>query len=191
MRGFTAAMLDRGADQIYLFNHFATPGSQDSIFHEAGRLETVIDKPRRHIVTFHDTVPPGVVRPALLPCVLKSPTDPAQFRIYTGPALSRGTITIRVGLAQQPDLNEVSLAARMNSVECTPLTDNMNLDEFPKSKPTRVQHAAKAATAVKRVLQFSAPVSALQRGYNLVEVLLTQDTEQTIVWVEVYIVPDA
>jgi hypothetical protein len=188
MRGFTAAMLDRGADQIYLFNHFATPGSQDSIFHEAGRLETVIDKPRRHVVTFHDTVPPGLARPALLPFVLKSPISPAQFRIYTGPSLAKGNITIRVGLAQKPVVNEVKLAARMNSVDCTFLTDNANLDRFPVSKPGRVPHAA---TAVKRVLQFSAPVSALQRGYNLVEVWLTQGTEQTIVWVEVYIVPDA
>lgn len=188
MRGFTAAMLDRGADQIYLFNHFATPGSQDSIFHEAGRLETVIDKPRRHIVTFHDTVPPGVAKPALLPSVLRSPLNPAQFRIYTGPALSKGKSTIRVGLAQNPDVNEVSLAARMNSVECTPLTDNTNLDDFPVSKPRRVPHAA---TAVKRVLQFAAPESALQPGYNLAEVFVPQETEQTIVWVEVYIVPDA
>ena len=198
MRGFTAAMLDRGADQIYLFNHFTTPSSQGrgSIFHEAGRLETVIGKPRRHIVTFHDTMPPGVVRPALLPSVLRHPMTPAQFRIYTGPALSRGKITIRVGLAEKPHVHEVRLAARMNSVECTPLTDNTNIKEFPESKRVRqsmsaARRAATAATAVKRVLQFDAPVSALQRGYNLVEVFLTQETEQTIVWVEVYVVPDA
>ena len=121
---------------------------------------------------------------------------PAQFRIYTGPALSRGKVTIRVGLAQKPDVNEVRLAARMNSVECTPLTDCINLDKFPESKRVRqsmsaARRAAIAATAVKRVLQFAAPVSALQRGYNLVEVLLTQETKRTIVWVEVYIVPDA
>ena len=193
MRGFTAAMLDRGADQIYLFNHFTTPSKQGRgrIFHEAGRLETVIDKPRRHIVTFHDIVPPGVVKATLLPFVLKSPLYPAQFRIYTGPALSKGKVTIRVGLAQKPDVNEVKLAARMNSVECTPLADNMKLDDFPISKPKRVPHAATAATAVKRVLQFDVPVSAMQRGYNLVEVFLTQKTEQKIVWVEVYIVPNS
>ena len=198
MRGFTAAMLDRGADQIYLFNHFTTPSSQGRgrIFHEAGCLETVIDKPRRHIVTFHDTVPPGVVRPALLPSVLRHPTVPAQFRIYTGPALDKGKVTIRVGLAERPDVNDVRLVARLNSVACTPLTDSTNLDAFPQAKRVRQsmsasRRAAIAATAVKRVLQFSAPVPALQRGYNLVEVFLAQETEQTIVWVEVYIVPDA
>ena len=191
MRGFTAATVDRGADRIYLFNHFGTPGHQDSIFHEAGRLETVIDKPRRHIVTFHDTVPPGVVRSALLPSILKSPMNPAQFRIYTGPGLAKGNITIRVGLAERPDVNAVRLAARMNSVECTPLADNANLDKFPISKPRPVPHAATAATAVKRVLQFAVPVSVLQRGYNLVEVSATQDTEQKLVWLEVHIVPDA
>jgi hypothetical protein len=34
-------------------------------------------------------------------------------------------------------------------------------------------------------------VSAMQRGYNLVEVFLTQKTEQKNVWMEIYIVPDA
>jgi len=198
MRGFTAAMLDRGADQIYLFNHFSAPGSEGRgvIYHEAGRLETVVDKPRRHIVTFHDTVPPGVVKPTLLPFILKSPLYPAQFRIYTGPAVSSGKITIRAGLAQTPDLNEVRLAARMNSVECTPLVDNPDLDQFPDSKRIRQSMSASrratiATTTVQRVLQFDAPVSSLQRGYNLVELFLTQETQQKIVWVEVYIVPDA
>ncbi len=191
MRGFTAAMLDRGADQIYLFNHFSTPKGQDSIFHEAGRLETVIDKPRRHIVTFHDIVPPGTVKTALLPSVLKSPHNPAQFRIYTGPGVSGGTVTVRVGLAESEGVTEVTLAARVNSVECQPISDNADLAQFPVTKPNRVVHAATAATAVKRVLQFDAPVSSMQRGYNLVEVFLDQGAAQTIVWVEVYIAPDS
>ncbi len=193
MRGFTAATLDRGADQIYLFNHFTTPSKQGRgrIFYEAGQLKTVVDQPRRHIVTFHDIVPPGVVKATALPFLINSPSNPAQFRIHTGPTLSRGHVTIRVGLAQKPDVNKVKLAARMNSVECTPLADNVDLDRFPVSNPKRVQYAATAATAVKRVLQFDAPASALQRGYNLVEVFLTQETQQKIVWVEIYIVPDA
>ena len=160
------------------------------------RLETVIDKPRRHIVTFHDAVPPGVVRPALLPSVLRHPTVPAQFRVYTGPALLKGQTTLRVGLAQKPGVDEARLAARMNSIECGLLPDNTDLDRFPEAKRVRqsmsaARRALTTATAVRRVLQFAAPVSALQRGYNLVEVFLTQETEQRIVWVEVYIVPDA
>lgn len=193
MRGFTAAMLDRGADQIYLFNHFSTPSihGRGRIYHEAGQLDTVIDKPRRHIVTFHDIVPPGVVKATLLPSPLRSPHNPAQFRIYTGPALSKGNVTLRVGLAQQLGVNDVALDARLNSVSCTPLPDNIKLADFPVSKSRPVPHAAMDATAVKRVLQFQAPLSALQRGYNLVEVFAKQNTQQTIVWVEVYIVPDA
>ena len=198
MRGFTAAMLERGADQIYLFNHFSTPGSEGRgrIYHEAGRLETVLDKPRRHMVTFHDTVPPGVVRTALLPSVLRHPTVPGQFRIYTGPALDKGKVTLRIGLAERPGVDEAILAARLNSVACKPLADNANLDSFPQAKRVRQsmsapRRATMTATAVKRVLQFAAPVASLQRGHNLVEVFLTEVTEQTIVWVEVYIVPDA
>lgn len=191
MRGFSAAMLDRGADRIYLFNHFSTPGSasiQGKIYHEAGRMETVIQKPRRHILTFHDIVPPGVVKAPILPSVLKHPSNPAQFRIHTGPRLSKGKVTVRVGLAQNPGVDEVKLAARMNSVECAPLEDCSDLSRFPISRSGR---ASNAATAVNRVLQFDAPVSDLQRGYNLVEVFLTEKTEQTIVWLEVYIIPDA
>jgi hypothetical protein len=190
MRGFTAAMLDRGADRIYLFNHFSTPGSnsiQGNIYHEAGRIETVIKKPRRHILTFHDIVPPGVAKAQILPSVLKNLSNPAQFRIHTGPKLSKGKVIVRVGLTENPGLAEVKLATRMNSVECSPLADCSDLSRFPISRSGRT---ANAATAVNRVLQFDAPLSALQRGYNLVEVFLTDKTEQSIVWLEVYLVPD-
>jgi len=190
MRGFTASMLDRGADRIYLFNHFSTPGSdsiQSNIYHEAGRMETVIQKPRRHILTFHDIVPPGVAKLPLLPTVLDNPSNPAQFRIHTGPDLSKGKVTVRVGLTQNPGIDEVKLAARMNSIKCVPQADCSDLSRFPIARSGR---ASNAATAVQRVLQFDAPVSALQRGYNLVEVFLTGKAKQSIVWIEVYIVPD-
>ena len=190
MRGFTASMLDRGADRIYLFNHFSTPGSksiQSNIYHEAGRMETVIQKPRRHILTFHDIVPPGVPKTTSLPAILNNPLNPAQFRIHTGPILSRGNVIVRVGLAENPGVDEVKLAARMNSVECTPLADCSDLTRFPTARSGR---ASNAATAVKRVLQFDAPLSALQRGYNLIEVFLSLETAQTIVWLEVYLVPE-
>ena len=67
MRGFTAAMLDRGADQIYLFNHFhhgtfyrtyelpdgrkVVKNDYHDLLSQAAQLSTVIDKPRRHVVT--------------------------------------------------------------------------------------------------------------------------------------------
>jgi len=175
MRGFAAAMFERGADQIYLFNHFSSPGVKDSIFHEAGQLKTLIGKSRRHIVTFHDTVTPDVVNRFLLPCTLRNPIIPAQFRIYTGATLTRGQVVIRIGLAPKPDVAEVKLAARMNFIECTPLADNNDLEKFPGSV---------------RVAQFEVPLSALQNGYNLVELFLKEEKEQKIVWVEVYFSPD-
>ncbi len=102
--------------------------------------------------------------------------------------LSKGKVIVRVGLAQSPDVDEVKLAARMNSVECAPLADCSDLSRFPISRSGRVSNAA---TAVKRVLQFGAPLSALQRGYNLVKVFLIDKPGQSIVWLEVYIVPEA
>jgi hypothetical protein len=75
VRGFTAAMLDRGADLIYLFNHFhhntfnrayeQPDGTEvvwndyQDILRQAGRMETVLDKPRRHVLTWHDPAPPA------------------------------------------------------------------------------------------------------------------------------------
>jgi len=54
-------MLDRGADQIYLFNHFdnwpeygGTMAEYRTMLSEGARMATVIDKPRRHIVTYRD-----------------------------------------------------------------------------------------------------------------------------------------
>ena len=91
---------------------------------------------------------------------------PAQFRIYTGPALSRGKITIRVGLAEKPDVNEVRLAARMDSVECTPLTDNINLDKFPESKRVRQSMSAARRAAIG---QFFTPRCIVEFMVRMVE----------------------
>ena len=158
----------------------AVLGKKDSFFHEAGHLETVLGKSRRHIVTYHDTYPPGVVQPFLLPCNLKYPPQPlyqpAQFRIYTGPALTKGQAVIRFGLAEKSPVEKVKLTARMNSVDCTSMADNNDLKKFPGSA---------------RVVQFEAPLSALQNGYNLVELFLgDQSEQQRIVWVEVYLSTD-
>ena len=175
MRGFASAMFDRGVDQIYLFNHFSAPDAKGGIFREAGQFKTVVGKSRRHIITYHDTVSLGVAKPVLLPCALRNPILPAQFRIYTGSTLTEGQVVIRIGLAPKPDVAKVKLAASMNSFECIPLTDHNDLVKFPGSV---------------RVAQFEVPLSALQNGYNLIELFLKEEKEQQIVWVEVYFSPD-
>ena len=175
IRGFTAAMLERGADQIYLFNHFddATflPGEYLPIYKEAGRLETVINKSRRHVVTFHD-IGPGREPPAL-PAGLEE-GGRAQFAIYIGPRPTTGRVVIRVGLDQAPDVHEARLFVRVNSADCTAIEDHPKPSEFSDSAC---------------VAQFDVPLAAARRGYNKVEVGLPKGGEQRIVWMEIYIVP--
>lgn len=199
MRGFTATMLDRGADQIYLFNHFnpadfkhtidRPDGSRyihdehRTILSEAARLETVLNKPRRHVLTFHD-LPPSGAKPAL-PVMLK-PGQMAEFRLPTGPRPSKGKVVVRVGIAEQPggDVSRASLAVALNGTVCRAVDDlkphAANLDN-----PLTGQ----LAQIVPRVAQFEAPLNSIRRGYNTVRLSLPQGDAQQIVWLEIYLRP--
>jgi hypothetical protein len=182
--GFAAAMLDRGADHIYLFNYFAHYLPENSNYYSAnreyyknyistvGKMDTVIDKPRRHPVTFRVLVAPGEAVTHLLPTTVRQ--EPRQFRIYSGPKPTTGKTIIRVGLDKAEDPAETKLVAKLNSVLCKPIEDNKSPKKFFSA----------------RVAQFEVPLDAMQRGYNLVEVAAQKnDDTQNIVWVEIYIVP--
>jgi hypothetical protein len=178
VRGFTAAMLDRGADQIYLFNYMVPEQfSQEylPLLREAGGLDTVVDKPRRHVVTFTDTWPPGVPTPQLLPKDIEAKKGPAQFRLYLGPKPVRGTAVIRAGLAEKPGVREAVWAGQLNSAECRTMNDGENPELF--------------ANAV-RMIRFDIPLPALNRGYNLVELFQVEGLPQQIVWVEIRMDPN-
>lgn len=201
MRGFSAAHLDRGADQIYLYNHFDWDDRPDfdtttvddaeewrTILKEAGRLDSVIDKPRRHIVTYTDIEPPGEIFPRQLPAALFE-KHPARFRIHTGPKLSTGSAIVRVGLSNGPggvayDTAGAKLAVRVNGAECTPIADVDGIKSHPVYKQPRFCDS-------DRVAQFEAPIASMKRGHNAVEVALTKRgiSNQKIVWMEVAIVP--
>jgi hypothetical protein len=177
LRGFSAAALERGADQVYLFNHMhSLATSVDDIlpiFTEAGCLETVIDKPRRHVVTYRDIAPPGVAVPNALPAELAS-DSPGRFSIYIGPPPETGSVVVRVGLSEAPGMKEAQLAVRVNAVDCPADEDH----------PTPGQFCGAA-----RILQFDAPLAAMTRGYNEVEIALKGGDGQRIVWMEFYLVP--
>jgi hypothetical protein len=171
LRGFTAAMLHRGADQIYLFNHMdAAP----EILKQPLTLQALKNQSRRHIVTFHDTLPPGVPQPKLLPAEIKQGRYPIAFRIYTGPRPETGQIVIRIGLKKSDDLAEAALSASLNSVECSSIPDHAD--------PETLCRCA-------RVVQFDASGQWMQDGYNLVEIQLVKTRIQEIMWVEIYVTP--
>ena len=206
MRGFTAAMLDRGADQIYLFNHFNAENDFKHTFKlpdgstivrdeyrrllsQAARLETVLDKSRRHVVTFRDTAPPGASNPKQLPAVLTAKGKPARFRIYTGPKPSSGRVVIRAGLDDRPNVAQARLTARINAADCGPIADLNKPDQFiPHTKPGA--HVVWSVEELaRRVVQFEVPLAAVKRGRNLFELSLDEGGDQKITWLEIYVVP--
>jgi hypothetical protein len=206
VRGFTAAMLERGADQIYLFNYMdkettvENPADYQRIIRECARLETVLDKPRRHVLTYPDMWPLGV------PCQSRLPADlpekgPVEFRLYTGPVSVTGKAVIRAGLKDKPGVERAVIAARLNSEKCTPLPDGENFRPVSPADPSlniltsilmanRENKALSQFSDSRRMVQFDIPLSAMHPGYNLVELFLAEGEPQQIVWIEIRIDPN-
>ncbi|MCP4643992.1 MAG: hypothetical protein GY851_26350 [bacterium] len=177
-RGFTASMLDRGADQVYLFNHMRNPKTtsveQNRVtYNEVGALETVLEKPRRHLVAQHDISPPSRTLPVALPTEVTN-AKTAGFNIHIGPAPTTGNVTVRVGVDEAPDLANVELNVKVNGADCAAMAD--------------AEHPSLYCSSL-RVLQFGAPLDAMKRGYNKVEVSSKTSATQRVVWMEIYIVP--
>ncbi len=179
-RGFAAGAWHRGADQIYLFNYM-DPGpmaggvdAYKALLNEGLGIEVVSRLPRRHLATYRDTVAPGMSNDAQLP---RKASDAPSFRIYTGPALVKGHVTFRVGLAAMDGVADAKFDANLNDAACTVLPDLDKLDMYP---------------GVARMLQFDCPASALKPGYNTVGVKLTGGPgDAQLVWAEIRIVPEA
>jgi len=202
-RGFTAAMLERGADLVYLFNHFNASdfgrtirtsdgrsiqqNDHQTLLRAAGRLDTSLDGPRRHVVTFHDPSAPNMPNPKQLPAEL-TPERDAQFQLYTGPKPTVGRVIIRAGLDNLAGVAEAKVAARLNGAECTPIEDLPKPDDSKSYShdPHRVFHVAHLA---QRMLRFDAPPNALRRGYNQVDLRLSAGSHQKVIWLEIRIVP--
>ena len=124
LRGFAASMLGRGADRICLFNHgsppafsrkvrrpdgtLATESTYRELLSQTATLESAIAAPRRHDLTFRNTVPPGVTTVTPLPAALKQ-GEPTTLRIHTGPRPEAGEAVIRAGLEEAPGLARAAL----------------------------------------------------------------------------------
>jgi len=182
-RGFAAVHFDRGADQIYLFNHF---GDLKSIRNDVGALKTAVVGPRRHVLSFHHPVPRGVSNPTQLPATLK-PAAKKVFSLPIGPQPRGGQAVVRIGLEDRPDLAEVELECRVNESACQPLDDLTS--EKESANPNDAQVVRHVAGVAPRVLQFEVPLDALRRDMNDVSLSVKQGKEQKIVWLEIYLVP--
>ncbi|MCP4645005.1 MAG: family 10 glycosylhydrolase [bacterium] len=188
-RGQVASLIDQGADHVYLFNFFLptpapepvwTPDEFLEFLNDGAQLDVILAKPRRHIVTYDDAVPPGVPVACLLPAELEG-TRPAKFRIHTGPAPTSGRAVIRVGLADKPGVDSATFKARINGHFC----EETEAEGLPRGELCVWQEFK-----VKRELLYAVDVQHMNRGHNLVEVMLTEPGDpQEVVWVEIRIEP--
>ena len=202
--GFSAAMLDRGADQVYLFNHFHHGPTRRTvrdaegrvsyvfdyldILSRAGSLQTAVGYPRRHVVTWHDPAPPGTDYVPPLPAPLRT-GRPAEFRIYTGPAPSASSrVSLRAGLAEMPGMREAVLSAHVNGTPCAAPAE-LTAKDVPEGRELGPETVKSVAEVAPRVLRFDVPPQAVRRGANLVELSLQQGPEQKLVWLEVHVDP--
>lgn len=201
MRGFAAAMFDRGADGIYLFNHFApvsnnvrlrTPEGKTTndctvaeLLSAAGDMAGATNKSRVHALAIHDMVPDKSSYRPLLPAALEL-NKPVAFKLHTGPKPVSGRYVIRVGLEKSDDLSAVKLDVKINGSACRAVAD-MPLPAKPD--PRLEQPRMNTCEVAPRIMQFEAPLTAVVRGYNTVDLTVVQGNAQTAIWLEVLIEP--
>jgi len=178
VRGFAAAHLHRGADQIYLFNYMdpapmhGGPAAYRALLEQGLGLEVVTKAPRRHVISFRDTVPPGMSNGALLP--VSGPTD-GTFPIYIGPAPKEGRALFVAGLAERDDVAKATFDVSVNAKPCTPVADLENPGQFP---------------GAARAVGFACPLDAVKDGYNDVHIAQQPgQAEQQIISAEIRIEP--
>jgi hypothetical protein len=180
-RGAAISLLDRGADRIYLFNYFdATPETacdSDGAIHprnyptllrELGSIETMIGKPRRHVITYSDTWAPGQPRGIALPATV-SKDELKEFRIHIGPKPESGKIMVALGLQADAKITKKALEVRVNGDLC----GLIGPVKLPVPGPRIPAYG------------FEVPLSTVKRGNNLIEIL--PQMKITVGWVEIKI----
>ncbi len=176
VRGFAAAHLHRGADQIYLFNYMdkepmkGGPGTYQTLLKEGLALDMVMALPRRYLVTYRDTVPPGFPNNAALPV---DGFKGGTFRIHIGPAPKTGTAAFVAGLAQRDGIEKAEFDVSLNEKPCSPVESIPN----PENMPGAV-----------RAVCFKCPLETLKDGCNILQIKQKgASAEQQIVWAELQI----
>jgi hypothetical protein len=115
-----------------------------------------------------------------------APQQPLTLTIDTGPKPTTGRYVIRIGLDKSDDLAAARLTARLGDSVCRPLSDlprPARLDPRPELPRMHVCEVA------SRLVQFEAPLAAVARGHNRLELSVEEGGPQTAVWLEVAIEP--
>ncbi len=178
VRGAAVSLLYRGVDRIYLFNYMDSettmPDKDDyqAALNQAGELDSACSYPRRHVITYADTHPPGQPTPCALPA--KCDKDRlAEFGIHIGPKPTSGTSQVIFGLGRDGNLEAEKLNAWINGSKCD-LSDTPDIPFHP---------------TVHKAVAFSVPNDALNDGYNVIESLGETDEYYEILWAEIRIEP--
>lgn len=172
LRGTASSFLDQGADRIYLFNYMDSQTAIDDLreypvlLREIGAMATMRGKPRRHVLTFQDTWAPGEPQAHALPALIGK-GGLGEFRLHTGPRPEAGKVAVFLGVENAAAMGPGTLEVRLNGETC--------------------EYAGKAALpgpgAPFPVHAYSAPIPAILRGRNLIEV--RANAEVRIGWVEI------
>ncbi len=173
VRGFALSAYYRGADRIYLFNYLDPAPMTGGVEAYRELLEQGLSparlarQPRRHIVTYRDTVPGGMSNGAVLPA---DAVQGVTFRLHIGPKPSKGKAHLIVGMRQGKGVSEAHLSAGAGDRSL----DSSNEHPAPSRYP-----------GVARALVFDVPLETLQDGYNTFTVRQSEgEPSQTIVWCE-------
>jgi len=114
-------------------------------------------------------VAPGQPRTVALPMKCRA-NEWQEVRVHTGPKPTSGVITVVIG-AESGVVAENTLTVYVNGE----LTQHARLVDPPRPRPDFTTYG------------FTVPLSAMKRGYNVIELLSTNEIE--IGWVEVDVRP--
>ena len=143
-----------------------------TLLEEGLSLDVVSQKPRRHVVTYRDTVAPGMSNDVRLPVDgIKGGT----FRIHIGPKPKQADAFVVVGLALSDSMTRSRFEVTVNGQVCMPTSDLNDLSLLP---------------GVGRAGRFACPADLLRDDYNDLRIRqLSGEPEQKVVWIELRIQP--
>lgn len=116
-RGYAAQYLTEGADGIYLFNYMSagSVNARNGEVYDTCGTDTVFTLPRRHIVTWQDTVPAGWEPYKPLPLKVKK-NSTAQLLVGTGYIPEGQSVSLLIGT--KAPLQEGQLSLAVNGRAC-------------------------------------------------------------------------
>jgi len=178
-RGFAASAYHRGAHSLYLFNWMDSqtrPIAESKyalLLRDGLSRQVVQSSPRRHLVCFRDTVPPGFPNGSQLPVDVSEGQD---FQIHIGTKPKAGKIWAIVGLAQRAGVTKARFKVSLNDHELGPAENAPNLQEF--------------GGGTVRAMRFPGQINGIKDGNNRLHVRQADSgTPEQIVWVEIRVEP--